>query len=203
MRRSQLAIFTFAAVALIGTASAQEYTKADYNNGVPPPITEDGGDTCAEATPIGAVPFTDTGTTVGNTNTVAAVPLSCNGNYTTVNGEDGIYVFTTAGGIGNLTLELEPDSADYDPSIYVLTTCDDGNTCAPGFGADNCFAENAPGNPCGVVGTETIGPLAFPDNTYFFYVDSFYTEGGLRSAGPFTLTVSGVLPAELLDFQVD
>lgn len=189
---------------IAGAAMAADYyTKEDYRNGVPAPALTAGTDTCAAPTAIGAVPFNDTGDTTGATSVIDAVPAACNGNYTAVAGEDHIYTFTTGGGAGNLTFATTTTDPEYDMSIYVVTTCTDGNTCVSG--ADACFAVNAGGNPCGAVSDETIAAQAYADGTYFFFVDSFYTVGNTagRSAGPYTVDVTGTLPVTLLDFSVE
>lgn len=200
----------------VAMADGYYATKADYHNGVLTPGTPpaggggslQGGDTCAS--PPTNIPgqgaggmFMDTGTTVGADNTVGTLPIACNGNYTTVGGEDVIYEFTT-GAAASPTFTVATTSLDYDPSIYLTTTCGNGTTCPAGAGADNCFAANAGGNPCGAVSTESFGPIALAASTqHFFYVDSFYAAGGQRSAGPYNLTVAGALPVELIDFSVE
>lgn len=199
---------TLAAIVLVGAAvphlavAQADYTKADARNGVEAPVVLDGGDTCgAAAAVVGPLPFADTGTTVGASNTVSLLPLACNGNYTAVNGPDKIYTFTTSGGAGMVGFDVTTTEPNYDMSIYVLGTCDDGNSCI--VGADDCFAANAAGNPCGASSDESIAATAFADGTYFFYVDSFYSVGGPRAAGPFALDVTGTLPVELIGFEID
>ncbi|MEM7051358.1 MAG: hypothetical protein AAF604_16930 [Acidobacteriota bacterium] len=181
-------------------------SKADYRNGIvagetPPAGTDD----CSSPTVIPGVGpggmFSDGGTTVGNTDTVGTVPIGCNGNYTTVAGPDEIYTFTTGGG-NNATFTVTTSDANYDPSIYILTTCNDGTSCVAG--SDDCFAANAGGNPCGAVSDETIGPVALAGATqHFFYVDSFYAVGGTRDDGPYNLTITGPLPVELIEFTIE
>lgn len=181
-------------------------TKADERNGLltpgAPPETA-GTDTCAAPTAITSLPFNDTGTTVGATNTVGTIPIACNGNYTTVAGPDHIYTFTTdAVDANNLTFAVTTTDPSYDISIYILSTCNSGPSCV--IGADNCFGQNAPGNPCGAVSDETIGPTSLAmGSTFFFYIDSFYAVGGTRDDGPYALSVTGMLPVELMEFSVD
>lgn len=182
-------------------------TKADYRNGIltPGDAPLDGSDTCAAPPTIpglaAAQVFNDSGTTIGKTNTVGTIPLACNGNYTTVSGPDAIYTFTTGPTPNPSFLVTTPDDA-YDPSIYILSTCNDGTSCV--VGADNCFARSTGGNPCGAVSDEQIGPVALPASaTLFFYVDSFYAVGNNLGDGPFDLTVTGPLPVELIDFEIE
>jgi len=124
--------------------------------------------------------FTDNGTTIGANNTVNSIPLSCNGFYTATAGPDVIYRFTLpplANRGSSCTLTLDPTGANWDPSIYILSTCGNGTTCVRG--ADSV----------GTNGTEQITDAQFdaiPAGTYYFFVDSFYASGAL-SAGTYTL----------------
>jgi hypothetical protein len=182
-------------------------TKADYRNGVltPGEVPLDGSDTCAAPTVIPGLAsgetYNDNGTTVGKTNTVGTIPLSCNGNYTTVAGPDAIYTFTTNTGT-NATFTVWTTSPTFDLSIYILATCNNGPSCV--VGSDDCFGETTPGNPCGAVSLEELGPVALPDSTtLFLYVDSFYGVGTPNGSGPYTLAVEGPLPVELIEFEIE
>ncbi|MEM7482159.1 MAG: hypothetical protein AAF481_13365 [Acidobacteriota bacterium] len=196
-------------LACSGAVSADLYyeTKADYRAGIAAGEMETAGsDTCVAPTVVPDLfegdNFGDNGTTVGNTNTVGTIPIACNGNYATVAGPDEIYTFTT-GNAPRPTFFVTTPDPDYDPSIYLLTTCNDGNSCVAG--ADSCFAQNAPGNPCGAVSDEFFGPLILtPNAQHFFYVDSFYAVGGTRDAGPFDLVIMGpTRPVELIEFTIE
>ena len=106
-----------------------------------------------------------------------------------------------------MTFQVSTTSQSFDPSIYSVTTCGDGNTCIPGAASDDCFATELP-QPAGCEGstsTEIFGPFMYNPGTYFFYIDSFYSSvsGMERSFGDYTLTVTGNLPVELLEFTVD
>lgn len=210
MQRKTLALtlVTLIAMAPVALAAGGHYaTKADYRNGVMTPgeIPLDGSDTCAAPPTIPGLGvgqmYNDTGTTVGKTNTVGTIPLACNGNYTTVAGPDAIYTFTT-GPTPNPTFLVTTTSTTYDPSIYILGTCNDGTSCI--VGSDDCFGQTTPGNPCGAVSDESFGPTPLPaSSTLFFYVDSFYGPASPNGAGPYSLTVTGPLPVELIDFEIE
>ncbi|MEM7482160.1 MAG: hypothetical protein AAF481_13370 [Acidobacteriota bacterium] len=208
LMKTKYVVLAAALLLVAGVVTADVYydTKEDYRNGIVAGNQPTAGtDTCASPTVIpgvgGGDTFNDGGTTVGNTDTVGTVPISCNGNYTTVAGPDEIYTFTT-GPANNATFLVTTPDANYDPSIYVLTTCNDGTSCVAG--ADNCFAANAGGNPCGAVSDETFGPVALAGNTqHFFYVDSFYAVGGTRDDGPYNLAITGPLPVELIEFTIE
>lgn len=206
--KTKVLVMVVAVLMIVAGVSADVFynTKQDYKNGIAAGDTPTAGsDTCAAPTVIPGIGvggnFSDGGTTVGNTNTVGTIPIACNGNYTTVAGPDEIYTFTT-GPANNATFAVTTTDANYDPSIYILTTCNNGASCVAG--SDNCFAQNAGGNPCGAVSDETIGPVALAGNTqHFFYVDSFYAVGGTRDDGPFNLSITGPLPVELIEFTIE
>ena len=108
-----------------GMASADQFlTKADERNGVLSPGGNEvtgGGASCGTAPVIGSLPFADSGTTVGASNTVGSIPAGCS-NYTTVAGPDEIYLFTTGAG-ASVGVSLDATTAAYDPAIYILSTC--------------------------------------------------------------------------------
>jgi MYXO-CTERM domain-containing protein len=143
----------------------------------------DGGDVCAAPTIIGGLPYTDSGTTVGKANNISLVPVACNGVTTLVNGPDVVYAVTMGAPPNNVTFSLDPTGANWDPSIYVLTNCSDGATCAAGYGDDNGGANI----------TESITLTNVAAGTYFFYVDSFYPASNGLGQGTYTLSVTGNL----------
>ncbi len=212
MKKALLVVFVLALVAATVPATADYYrTKADYRAGklTPgnPPGPKAGTDDCAMPTPItGGDPlsFSDTGDTTGATDTVSAVPLACNGNYVTVAGPDHIYTFTV-GNNNMLSFSLSTSSTTYDPSIYSVSTCNDGNTCVSGAASDNCFAtELAQPAGCPQSNSTEAYDFMYTPGTYFFYVDSFYSAATpTRATGPYTLTVTGQLPVELIEFDVN
>jgi hypothetical protein len=144
-------------------------------------VFADGGDTCAAATPIAALPFADSGTTTGKTDDISALPSGCP--MTSVPGEDVIYTYTITGS-NSMTFTVTP-AAGFDPIIYILGTC--GNTGV------SCHAVNAGG--AGVAESVTIGQVL---GAHAFYIDS--VNG---SDGTYDLSVTGTLPVELLDFAVE
>lgn len=148
-----------------------------------PSVFAAGGDTCAAPTVIASLPYTDMATTVGATSDINTVPAACNGSYTTVNGPDVIYSVTMGAPPNNITFSLDPTGTDWDPSIYILTTCGTSTTCTAGRGAD----------AGGANGTETVTMTNVPAGTYFFYVDSFYQPANGLSQGTYTLNVTGNL----------
>lgn len=199
--KNKILVAALANVLIVGAASADQFlTKANERNNVVSPGTAEvlgGGDTCATAQTIAALPFTDAGTTVGGTNTVGALPVGCS-DYTTVAGPDKIYLFTTTAG-ASVSITATPTNATFDPAIYVLSTCGTSATCVTG--ADATLGGAA----------ETIAATGFAPGTYGLYVDSFYGAGVgcggqgniLCGDGPYNLSVTGTLPVEVTDFSVD
>ena len=177
-------------------------TKLDYLQGHRPnagPTPAAGGDSCSAAVAIDALPFTDTGDTTGAASTTDTIPPECNGLFSTVAGPDHIYSFVV--GESNL-LNFTVSTADptYDPSIYITETCGKDQICV--IGADNCF-----GNDIGMGCPDSSEAItnSFPPGLYFFYVDSYYASSNAdgRGDGAYTLSVTGNLPAELIEFTVD
>jgi hypothetical protein len=170
-----------------------------------------GGETCASATGIASLPFSDTDNTTGHVNDINAIPAGCS-DYTQVAGPDLVYVFSAGPG-NNIAFNVNPTNNIYDPAIYVLGTCGTSATCV--VGADACLANGQP-QPPGCTdgdGDEDIPAVLnrFTAGTHAIYVDSFYAAGtpcggqgnNLCGTGPYTLSVTGVLPVELIDIRIE
>jgi hypothetical protein len=168
-----------------------------------------GGENCATATVISALPFNDSDDTTGNVDDNGTLPAGCS-DYTTTGGPDLIYSFTTGPG-NSVAFNVTPNDAVYDVAIYVLGTCGSSATCV--IGADACLADGQPQVP-GCIdgdGDEDIPATAFATGTHAVYVDSFYTAGtacggqggNLCGNGPYTLSVTGTLPAELIGIRIE
>jgi hypothetical protein len=139
-----------------------------------------GGDTCATATPIPSLPYSDlSGNTIGATDNIRIT--GCAG--ISLEGPDVIYAFTVFAG-NNLTFTLTPTDPEYDPAIYIRSAC------AQGTGS--CVARTDVGFG-GEAEVLTVSGLA--PGTYYFYVDSVYPEGDVAGQGHYTLSVTGTLGA--------
>ena len=209
-------------IALGGVAQAAQggyyKTKADekagrVTPGRPPAARADapksGGETCATATTIAALPFNDSDDTTGHVDDNGTLPGGCS-DYTTTGGPDLIYSFTTGAG-NSVAFNVTPTTPTYDVSIYVLGTCGSSATCV--IGADACLANNQPQVP-GCTdgdGDEDIPATAFATGTHAFYVDSFYAAGApcggqgnqICGSGAYNLSVTGTLPAQLLHIGIE
>jgi hypothetical protein len=168
-----------------------------------------GGENCASATTIASLPFNDSDDTTGNVDDNGTLPAGCS-DYTTTGGPDLIYSFTTGAG-NSVAFNVTPTDNVYDVAIYILGTCGTSASCV--IGADACLGNGAPQVP-GCVdndGDEDIPATVFANGTHAVYIDSFYTAGAqcggqggtLCGNGPYTLSVTGVLPAELLNIAIE
>lgn len=148
----------------------------------------DGTDSCP-GTDVSALPFNDSGTTIGGDNTVNAIPLACNGSYTQVAGADKIYQLVVSAP-GSLTVTVTPSSG-YDTSIYLL----DGGVSACPAGTANVISSGcvAGSDSATANGAETFTVPVLAAGTYHLFVDSFYTATGANAGrhGPFTLSITG------------
>ncbi len=168
-----------------------------------------GGDTCPTGTIINAVPYNDTGTTVGATDnydlppdtatpTVTGCP-TCTGTgagpagslprgavYTgTGTGPDVAYSITYAGaGPFNMTATMDP-TATQDMAIIVYTNvC--SSSLADGIVVDDTGAGGA---------AESVSITNMPAGTYNIVVDGYSTGGTPPGpSGPYTLNVTGSNP---------
>lgn len=175
-----------------------------------PLVPDAGGEGCATATPIAALPFTDSDDTTGHASDVSLLPDGCS-SYQIVDGPDLVYSFTVTAG-NSVAFTVTPTNATYDPAIYVLGACSDATTCV--VGADACVRSGVASQPPGCLdGTadEDLPPQAYAAGTHAVFVDSFYAagascsgQGGVQcGAGPYTLTVTGSLPVQLERFEVE
>lgn len=145
----------------------------------------DGSDTCPAAAipPVldtsGTATDNSSGTTVGRANDVATVPLACNQIYQQVAGPDVFYTLFV--GAGNAFSVTVTPSRGYDPSVYLLSTCGAGNTCA--LGADNGLA----GQP------EVLTVNGLAPGRYTLGIDSFFPTNDSQSQGTFSIAFAGSL----------
>lgn len=161
---------------------------ANVTNGVTP----SNGGSCGTPTAFAASPYADSGNNTGATDIISTVPVTCS-QYGTVDGPQVVYSFVP-GASANLTFTVNPTDGNYDPAIYLVSTCADGNSCVSG--ADNAYY----GDPESFsVSTLTAG------TTYYLHVDSYYAVGSTygSESGPYDLNVTGTLPVELQEFKID
>lgn len=221
MTRSLCVLALALAVPVAAVAEDEWYyaTKADARAGrrtpgrpVTAPQTPQpgaGGENCASATPIASLPFTDSDDTTGNVDDVTAVAGQCV-EYTQMNGPDLVYSFTVSAG-NSVAFQVTPTNLTYDPAIYVLGACGDGNSCV--IGSDACVRAGLTQQaPClDGDADEDVPALTYAPGTHAVYVDSFYAAGASCAgqgsvqcgAGPYTLTVTGNLPVELHRFEIE
>lgn len=148
-------------------------------------VTPDGTITAAN---VGGAPI------AGNTDGGGSnVSVACT-EWGTVGGPERIYQFMPGSGAA-LTFTVTGGAGSYDPSIYVLATLGDGESCLGG--SDDQPSQYSP--------SFTVSGLT-AGTTYYLYVDSYW--GGaepdpIEDSGPFTLSVTGTFPVTLQEYKVD
>jgi len=155
---------------VISNKSPGNYTPPAPN----PDVILQGGDTCASATVIGSLPYTDDGTTVGYTDDYDEV---CP--YSGSTSPDVVYAFTPAASTA-IDITLCVGTTDYDTKVYVYEgscpgggaiACNDDECAAPLYGsAFNSSLSNVP-----VTGGQT----------YYIVVDGYNGD-----SGPYSIEVS-------------
>jgi hypothetical protein len=180
-RSRVLALFMLSVTLLgidAGSGVAQERAGAAA---VTPLAVTAGGDTCATATVIASLPYNDSGDTTNATNDPLFLNAGCSqGGASSRPAPDVVYSITVFPG-NSLTFTVNP-SANFDASIYILSTCGNGSSCT----------QHSDTGKQDVI--ETIGPITLPVGTHYFYVDSVwdpFKEG--PDHGPYTLSVTGTL----------
>jgi hypothetical protein len=197
-RQSWMAAVVGLGIVLVGVsadvASAQAKRsdpsfKADPNRPVPPQRV--GGENCATPpTQISSTPFVDSDDTCGNINDLTTYTGTCTLPFP-YGGEDLIYRIDLGTG-NNVGYSADLTGSTGDLVLFLIGTCGNGTTCV-----DNSDDFIGPG-----VGPEVIDPINRPVGDYYLYVDSYYDAGTPASCGTYTLTVTGPVPLEMIDFSV-
>ena len=151
------------------------------------------GNTCADAIPIGALPFTGAGDTADKSNDYSFASGDCpgeGGGYGGAN-NDQAWSFTPA---SDGTFKFSFSGSSFDGTIYLVTDCGDiANTC---LAADDNISET---------GTETLQLDLTGGTTYFLIVDGWSNADSTLN-GTYTLEVEEITlgaPGELLINEVD
>lgn len=148
------------------------------------------GGSCVTPTAFTATPYPDTGTTIGAVDIISEVPCTT---WETVDGPQVVYSFVAGTG-ANLTFSLTPTGATWDPAIYLVSTCNSAASCVAG--ADDTYA--------GETETFSVSSLT-AGTTYYLHVDSYYPADDSYGYGhgTYSLSVTGTLPVQLQEFQID
>jgi hypothetical protein len=146
-------------------------------------------------TAVTTLPAALAGTTCGDTNSItnySSAPCLANLNFP-YPGEDEVYSFTLVAG-NNVGFSMDITGSAGDLALFLVgTTCGNGAACV-----DTSGDVIGPGN-----GPEVIDPFSYPAGNYFIYIDSYYAASTPGSCGTYTLNITGSLPVELLEFQVN
>jgi hypothetical protein len=142
---------------------------------------------------VASVPYTDSNSSEGGTDTVNFVPDFCAARMH-VDGPERIYRFVPREG-ASITFTATPQNATYDVAIYLIDSLKGGKYCL--LGAD----DNGPGEP----ETFSFSDRFIAGRTYYLYVDSFFSAATdpASAQGPYVLELAGSLPVEVMHFGVD
>jgi hypothetical protein len=191
MRIARLVLVTAALTASAASAATTRTDPGFVYQGLNGPVAPLGGGTACPGDAIAALPFSDPGTTCDNTNTLTNYTGTCTLPFP-YGGENAIYQITLAAG-NNVTFSADLTGSAGDLALFLITTCGNGATCF-----DN--SEDLIGAG---VGPEVIAAASYTPGTYCLYVDSYYAAGNPGSCGTYTLSVTGSLPVELVEFSID
>ncbi len=150
-------------------AAPIQYDPANY------PTPRQGGDTVANATVIGSLPYNDIGTTSGYTDDYDEV---CP--YTGSTSPDVVYSFTPSGDVTNVWMSLCGAATDYDTKLYIYE-----NSVTPGA-PYACNDDECPGYLSEFNQVNTPGFMFTGGNTYYIVVDGY---GG--GSGTYQLDITG------------
>lgn len=194
MRTARLALLISVFAAAAASAAVTNRSDAGFvygaHNG--PFATE--GSACPGVA-IASLPFTSAGgsTTCGLTNTITNYDTVCNANLPfPYPGPEAVFQLTLAAG-NNVAFSMSLTGSTGDLALFLA-----GSACGSGT---NCVASSQDAIGPGA-GPETIAAATYAAGTYFLYVDSYYGSGA-ASCGTYTLSVTGSLPVELLQFEVN
>lgn len=159
------------------------------------PHQADTGGTCPSPPIVAALPFTDADDTCRiATNVITNYGGVCNTALPfPYPGPEVVYRLDL--GTGN-TVDFSADltGSTGDLAIFVV-----GSACGNGT---NCVANSQDAVGPGA-GPEVIAAAAYTPGTYFVYMDSYYAVGTAGACGTYTLTITGTLPVELMEFTAE
>ena len=171
--------------------SDRDFVPASNRGPVPPA----GGQCSTPPPPISALPFTDSGDTCAatQTNSVTTYGGTCTLPFP-YGGPEHIYQVTygTGNSVG-YSMSLTGSLGDLALFLVSGTTCGNGTTCVV-----NSQDAIGPG-----AGPELIAAAARPVGPYFLYIDSYYDLSTPGACGTYTLSATGTLPVELIQFDVN
>jgi hypothetical protein len=186
------------AVALpLAAATPKNRSDRDFVRQNVGPVPPAGGQ-CSTPPPVvpGPLPFNDTGNTCtpGSPNAVNTYGGICGTNLPfPYPGPEHIYQLNLGTG-NNVAYSLSLTGSTGDLALFLV-----GSACGTGT---NCVAHSQDAIGPGV-GPEVIAAAPQAPGSYFLYIDSYYAIGNPASCGSYTLTATGTLPVELLQFDVN
>lgn len=185
-----LALSLLSVTASAATRSAPEFTP-NPNRVAPVPL---GGGACPNPPAVTSLPFSDSGTTCGSTNTITNYSAAaCSNLASPYPGEDEAYAITV-GASQSLDITADLAGGAGDLALFLIGTCGNGASCLD-------TSQDAIGPGTGPEVIPTVTGLAA--GTYYVYVDSYYDAGTAGSCGTYTLNIAGTLPVSLQSYSID
>lgn len=193
MNRLCFALALLALAVVVAPLSAQtNRTDPGFTyNGKPPSGFVDGANCPPSMTVVEPLPYVLAGDTCDSPNTVSAYSGTCTLPFSYA-GEDETFLVPLFAG-NNVGFEADLTGSAGDLALFLIGTCGDGTSCVA-----NSQDAIGPG-----AGPEVIDPVAYTPGQYYLYVDSYYDAGTAGSCGIYNLSVTGTLPAELLELSID
>lgn len=174
-----------------GTRSDLAFRQAHGRQGAQP----DTGGTCPTPPAVPSLPFSDSDDTCRVTSNVitnyggvcaTALPFP-------YPGQELIYrINLGTGNNAEFTADLTGSAGDL--ALFLV-----GGTCGNGT---NCVANSQDAIGPGA-GPEVIPAASYTPGIYYLYVDSYYAVGQSGSCGTYSLTITGTLPVELIEFSAE
>lgn len=184
-------------ISLLGVSAhtvAQNRTDLAFEGNTVAPSPSRG--VCPATIPVtDPLPFNDSGDSCNGSNSISSYSgaTECDGLAGFSYGGEEIVYEIQLGATNNVGFSADLTGSTGDLALFLISTCNDGSTCvetsqdAIGVGA----------------GPEVIDPVSYAAGTYYLYIDSYYDAGTAGSCGIYDLTVTGALPAELVEFAID
>lgn len=185
-------------LACSATASAANRSDPGYVQPNPSGNVPAGGGSCATPVTIGSLPFSQAGNSCGGANNISNYGGPCGTDLPfPYPGPEDVWAITVGAG-NSITVSADLTGSAGDLALFFLSTCGDGNSCL-------FHSQDAIGPGAGPEDMNSAAPLTglTAGNTYYIYVDSYYSVGNGASCGTYTLNVTGTLPVSLESFSID
>lgn len=159
------------------------------------PVAPDTGGLCPTPPVVAAVPFNDTGNTcTSSTNAITNYGGVCATMLPfPYPGPELIYRLNLGAG-NNLAFSADLTGSTGDLALFFV-----GSACGVGT---NCVANSQDAIGPGA-GPEVIAAASYTPGTYYLYIDSYYGGANPARCGSYNLSITGILPVELIQFSAE